>query len=415
MDTAALELPRRSATGALLIGLLLALLLAWVVAAPASAGGPGVWSNLSGTTGSNLTEVGLVTTPDGILHVAWIRNASTPGKQDLMYRTVKGSGALGTKRLVESSWSGLNNPAMVYYGGEIGIVFSGMRSINGGEIYDGLTLTHSLDGVTWALRPGGAFDPPGPPVTAAYASPVNAIAAGGQVYTTWYSSYGVWVLRGTAGGAAAHDFQSGLGSYGYYSNFGLGKGGDLWLVWASNATGNYGLWAAPVDQTGGAPGTRQRLAASVTKWSGNWEFDMQTSKVAVTGRPKGTGVFVAYPTGYPSTTKVRLWKLTPLKTTSLVVASGSAEKNQATVAAGADGRIWVAWSQYSGGHERICVRRSNVAATAFGPTKSYAAPKGYLSVYHLAAVVRGGKLDVLAHMGNMTGESTWHIQFKAPV
>ena len=142
---------------------------------------------------------------------------------------------------------------------------------------------------------------------------------------------------------------------------------------------------------------------------------MQTSKVAVTGRPKGTGVFVAYPTGYPSTTKVRLWKLTPTKTTSLVVASGSAEKNQATVAAGADGRIWVAWSQYSGGHERVCVRRSNLAATKFGATKSYATPKGYLSVYHLAAAVRGGKLNVFAQLGGLKAASTWHIQFKAPV
>ena len=389
------------------------LLLAAAVARPpmAAAGGVGKWSNLSGPTGSSLAEVGLVTTPNGILHVAWVRDSSTPGKQDLMYRTVKGSGAFGTKRVIESGWSVANEPTMLYYGGELGIIFSGIRSTDIGEIYDGLTLTHSLDGVTWALRPGGVFDPLG---STAYASPVDAIVAGGQVYTTWYGSDGVWVLRGTGGGVAAHDFQAGLGNYGYYSNFGLGKAGDLWLVWASNATGNSGLWAAPVDQTGGAPGTRQRLASSLTKYGGIRQFDMQTSKVAVTGRPKGTGVFVAYPTGYPSTTKVRLWKLTPTKTTGLVVASGGAEKNQATVAAGADGRIWVAWSQYSGGHERVCVRRSNVTATKFGPTRSYAVPAGYLSVYHLAAAVRGGKLDVFAHLGGLKAASTWHIQFKAP-
>jgi hypothetical protein len=142
---------------------------------------------------------------------------------------------------------------------------------------------------------------------------------------------------------------------------------------------------------------------------------MMTSKVAVTGRPKGTGVYVAYTTGYPSTNKVRVWKLTTAKITSTVVAAGSAEKGQTAIAAGADGRIWVVWSQSSlNGRDRVYVRRSNAAATAFGPAKHYSTPAGYPGVYHLAAIVRNGKLDVLAHLGGTQGLATWHIQFKAP-
>ena len=60
------------------------------------------------------------------------------------------------------------------------------------------------------------------------------------------------------------------------------------------------------------------------------------------------------------------------------------------------------------------MRRSNTVATAFGPAKYYGTPAGYTGVYHLAAIVRNGKLDVLAHLGGTKGLATWHIQFKAP-
>jgi len=385
----------------------------------ASAGGVGKWTNLSGATGSNLTQVGLVATPNGILHVAWIRDAATPGLQDLLYRTVNASGAFGAMQVVQANWSVLNDPALVYdpSAAQLGIVFSGMRSTNPGEVYDGLTVTISSNGgASWALDPSGVFDPPG---SSAYASPISAIAGGGVQFSTWYGSDGVWVLRGVSGSTAAYDYQhspTDLGNYGYYPNFGLDKNGTLWLVWASNGTGHSGLWADTVNQTTGAPvGPQVMLPNSTTSYGGAPQFDMMTSKVAVTGRPKGTGVYVAYTTGYPSTNKVRVWHLTTAKITSTVVAKGSAEKGQTAIAAGPDGRIWVVWSQSSlSGRDRVYVRRSNTAATAFGPAKYYSTPAGYTGVYHLAAIVRHGKLDVLAHLGGTKGLATWHIQFKAP-
>ena len=92
------------------------LLLAGVAIRPptAAAGGVGKWTNLSGATGSNLTQVGLVRTPDGLLRVAWIRDAATPGLQDLMYRTVKASGAFCAAQVVQAGWSVLNDPALLY-------------------------------------------------------------------------------------------------------------------------------------------------------------------------------------------------------------------------------------------------------------------------------------------------------------
>ncbi len=110
-----------------------------------------------------------------------------------------------------------------------------------------------------------------------------------------------------------------------------------------------------------------------------------------------------------------MWDLTTAKITSTVVATGSAGKGPTAIAAGPDGRLWVVWSQSSpSGSDRVYVRRSNTAATAFGPAKYYGTPAGYTGVYHLAAIVRNGKLDVLAHLGGTKGLATWHIQFKAP-
>ena len=240
--------------------------------------------------GQRLDSGGAGRQAEGILNVAWIRDAATPGLQDLVYRTVDASGAFGAMQVVQASWSVLNDPALLYdpSAAQLGIVFSGMRSPNPGEVCDGLTVTISSNGgASWALDPFGVFDPPG---SSAYGSPISAIAAGGVQFSTWYGSDGVWVLRGISGSTAAYGYQHSpidLGNYGYHPNFGLDKNGSLWLVWASNGTGHSGLWAATVNQTTGAPvGSQVMLPNSTTTYGGSPEFDMMTSKVAVTGRPK---------------------------------------------------------------------------------------------------------------------------------
>jgi hypothetical protein len=415
MSSARSQAPLRGAVALFaLVVVLAALAGAAVRPQAAAAGGAGSWTNLSGQTGTNLTQSGLLVTPDGVLHVSWIRDAKAAGLQDLLWRDVKASGSFGPVKVLESGWSILNDPSVVSDPGvaAIDVVFGGMRSTAVSDPYDGLTLTTSTDGgAGWTLDPAGVIDPPG---SLAYGSPVSAVVAGRILYTTWYGSDGVWVHRGVSSATPAYDYQSGLGTYGYYSNLALDGGGDLWLLWASNATGNSGVWAARVDQaTGGMLGSPVKLPGSTTKWGGAQQFDMMLSRVPAAGRAAG-GVFVAYPAGYPSTKSVRLWKVTASKTTSTVVATGSAEKTQTAIAADPKGRIWVVWSQHAGGRDRVYVRRSNVAATAFGPARYSVVPNGYPSVYHLAAVVRGGKLDVLAHLGGTKGEATWHIQFKPP-
>jgi hypothetical protein len=397
----------------------LAFLVAVAVAAAlpcaAVAGGVGKWTGLTGPTGTNLTQVTLVQTPDGLLHVAWTGASATAGRDDLLHRVIKASGSFGTKQQVETGWSAINDPAILRdpVFGDLGIVFSGIRGAYAGDPYQRMTMTTSSNlGSTWSLLPS-LIDPPS---SQSWASPVAAAYPGSTLFTTWYGSSGVWVHRGTVSSVPSYDYQSGLGSFGYYSNLGLEKAGALWLVWASNATGHAGVYAQLVDQTSGAPGgPRYKLPYSTTKWSGAQRFSMMMSRVPVAGRTKGSGVFVAYPTGYPSTKKVRLWKITAAKRTTMVVAGGTAIKDQTAVAAGPDGRVWVVWSQRASGRWKIVVRRSNATVTRFGPTKAYSLPSGYRAVWHLAAAVRNGKLDVLAHAGGGSkANATLHIQVRAP-
>lgn len=415
--TSTRPLQERRGAGALTAVLVL-LALAVLVAAgrpqAAVAGGVGTWSNLTGQTGTNLTQSTVVVTQDGLLRAAWIRDSTTPGLQDLLTREVKSTGAFTAPRVLQAGWSVLNDPSFaVLSNTSLQLYFSGMRSTDPGEVYDGLTSEISTDfGGTWQLNPAGVIDPAG---STAYASPVSATMVNGMIFASWYGTNGVWVHRGWDRAVPAYDFQAALGTYGYYSNFALDQGGDLWLLWASNATGKSGVWAARVDQaTGAMLGPPVKLPGSTTRFAGAQQFDMMMSRVPAAGRPNAGGVYVAYPTGYPSTKVVRLWRVTAGKVSSMTLATGGQEKGQTAIAVDGKGRVWVVWSQHALGRDRVYVRRSNGSVTAFGPAKYSTVPGGYQSVMHLAAAARNGKLDVLAHCSGTKGDATWHIQFKPP-
>ena len=422
--SAAMERVRRAA----ILMLLAAAVLSVSLPAAAEADVVGRWRNFTGSTGTNLTQVSLLTTPDGRLHVAWYGPSLTPGRDDLMYRTIKAPGAFGSKERVQTAWAALNDPAILYdpLSGAIGLVFSGVRDAYPGDPYQRMTVTTSFNGGSTWLLSTNLIDPP---TSTSRTSPVAGAIAGNALFATWYGSSGVWVHRGLDSATPAYEYQSslGLGSFGYHSAFGLERAGYLWLVWASSATGvgtllpahggvHEGLYAQMVELATGAPiGTRYKLSRSTTRWAGAQRFSMMSSRVPVTGRTRGSGVFVAYPTGYPSTKTVRLWKVTASRQTSVVVAAGSAKKGQTAVAAGPDGRVWVAWSQRARGRWKVVVRRSNASVTRWGPTKAYRLPYGYRVVWHLAAAVRKGKLDVLAHAGGGSkGDATLHIRIRAP-
>lgn len=412
---AAVTARRHAALSVVLTAIVLVMvLLVWP--GRAGAGSPGTWSDVTGPTGTNLTQVGLVRGPGDTLHVAWVRESSgTPGKDDLVVTQLSAGGVRGAVVAVQSGWGALNDPALVFSGTQLQVFFGGIRGAYAGDPVQGLRWATSASGSVWTLQAGAIDNVAG---HFAYGSPVNAVRApSGVPFFTWYGAPGVFVHRSTSGGSPDYGFHALIGGAccGYHSNLAYDAlGDDLWVAWASNASGKVGLWIAPVSQASGAPaGAATLLPLSTTSFGGSPSFSVMGSRVPITGRPAGLdGVFVAYPTGYPGTTKVRLWKVAPGAVSSQVIAAGKAPKGQVAVAADPNGRVWVIWSQRDGARARVFARRSNPTVTTFGAPVSFRTPPGTATVYHLAAAAQQGRLDVLAHLAGSKPEATWHTQLK---
>jgi hypothetical protein len=395
-----------------LAALLLAVAAVTVLIAPsAKAGGPSRWTDVTGNTRTNLTQVGLARSADGVLHIDWIRPAFVG--YDVVTRAVSAGGALGAPVVVASGWSNLNNPDMaVRPDGSLIAFFDGQHTLDPQELNLGACYaTAPADALAWTLGPGHLDSASG---SAAYVSDVSGLVTPADVpLVTWYGTNGVYVHASFDASLPNYEFQSLLGPtayYGYYSNLAIdGAGGQVWLAWASNATGKSGVWAARVDAASGAPvGEAVRMPGSVVRYSGSWWFSMMGSRTPVTGRPGRAGVWVAYPLGYPTTTKIALWRLGG--TSTVTVASGAAAKGHAAVAAAPDGRVWVVWSQRNGERSRIYARVSNTTVTSFRPAVSVLTPAGYGDVYNIAASAQNGRVDIVAHLASATQERTWHTQ-----
>jgi hypothetical protein len=390
----------------------LLILLALAVAPAVSAGGPGQWSQVTASGLSNIRQVSLARTPDGILHVAW----AGPGYSatQILERSISPAGTLLTDaQPVLPASTSIGDPALLAGGGTMWAFFAGF--FVGGR--DGLAYS-ALNGGLWSI-PTLATS-----AGAAYlATPSVVQAADGTLFEAWDSESGVFVHRGLLSATAPIEFNNvDPGPTGYYTNLASETGTSrIWLAWSripdALHPGTNGVWVRMVDPATGAPvGAAYRLPGSTTAFNGAPEFVIMQSRTPMVGRPTGGGVYVAYPTGYPTTQGVRLWKLgtdaggsTPTST-SVAVAAGSAVKDDVAVAADPAGRLWVLWTQNGGSRTAVYARRSNAAATVFGAPVTVLVPAGTTSVWRLVAAAQAGRVDVLAHLERDGASATWHTQ-----
>ncbi len=388
-----------------------AVLLAGAAARPpaAAAGGPGVWTDVSGPVGSLLVQPRVARDPSGVLHVVWITQG-TP--QDLMYRPIAADGVAGGKLAIATGWPSLGNPAVVYQSG----VADGLRVFAGGVLdssgsHEGLSWWSSADGgAAWTLQPGVISGPGG----TAYSSDVAAAVTPAGVFQTWFSSAGVFVHRSVSPGT---DYNvNDVGNYGYSSALAYNGVDDrLYVVAAYNATGKQGLWAREIDQaTGDALGASFQLPGSTSSYGGGQEFAQKQMPVPATGLPRQGAIVFAYPTGYPASTTMRVWRLDGSgTTTTTTLATGGGEKQATAVAADPSGRVWVAWSDSSGTRRHVYACRSNPGATAWGKTVSVLAPSGTETLWQLAADAQAGRLDVLGQFTSGGDNVIYHTQLTA--
>lgn len=371
---------------------LAAFALAVAGAAPAVAAS---WHRVTPAGGDNSDEVAMLRTADGALHLAWVQdNAADPTLQDIASRTLAAGGkSLGPVALVASGWPTLSNPALVPGPAGLRAFFGGIHTLVSGDPNDELSTAVSSDGgVSWALQVGNVSDAPG-----AYASDTAATLppSGVPVIAGGGTGFDVYVTTGLVP-APIFAPQSQLGAaFGDSPNLATDASGTPYLAWASQAPGNRGIWAQPLTAAGGPAGPPLRMPGLVEKDA----FAPESQRTPLAARAGG-GVYIAYPAGYPATTRVKLWKVGAPR--SRTIAQGPGD-HVATVAAAAAGRLWVLWS---GDDDRIHVARTNQAATRLGAWVSAAPPPGTQSIYRLDASAASGSVDVLA-LTDAGADATW--------
>jgi hypothetical protein len=356
-----------------------------------------VWRQVTAPGGAAIDQVGLLRTPDGVLHVAW-HNRSGPNTEDLWHTRIAPDGALGPTTPIVTGWAGILDASLTPAPGGIRAFWGGIRTTDSEEPNRELNTAYSTDGgQSWALQTGSVA-PGGAQV---YGSDVSATALpDGTPLQAWSGTLGTWVHSGLEPASPNVDYQAPLGQYGYFPGIASDATGRAMMAWFSSAAGNVGVVAQAIGATGAPAGPIITMPGTDVMVGGG-----TVSRTPIAARVGG-GFYVAYGVGYPTAGDVRLWAAGASRSRLIARAQG---EPAVAVAADPDGRLWVAWSDGAFGDKRVLARRSNPAGTRFGATVSAGAVKGAHSVYSLDASATRGSLDLLALLGTGTasGGSTY--------
>ncbi len=358
------------------------------------------WAPVTGAT-SIIQEVGKVRGPDGTLHVVWTRDTPGASTQDVFQAPVSASGVVGAATVIASGFSTASNPAIVNTaGGGLEVFFGGIQCTTTSICPTGLfTATSSDGGKTWTA-PAALFDR-----DSAYASDMSATTlSDGTPFETWFATAGVFVHRGLDPGSPDYEYQGPLGGgcCGYYSNLAADAAGHMQLAWDSNATGRLGVWTQAVDPATGAPsGSPLLMPGSVTNYNGAPDQSQMLQRTPIVARPGQAGQFyIAYPAGYPETTKVLLWQVGAATSTTIVNEPGG--HDQVSLAADGTGRLWVFWTHSTSGGPHVFARR--LGAAGLEAPIDIGAPAGAQSIYKLDGDVSpAGDPEALALIGFANG------------
>jgi hypothetical protein len=172
------------------------------------------------------------------------------------------------------------------------------------------------------------------------------------------------------------------------------KAGQTWAVWYSQTdakdAATQGVLAQPIEP---ALGTQIQGPGSLTHSHGSYDA-LEPSQRIVTADRAGGGVYAAYGVGFPTASKVALWKL-GAKTALTLGTGGNAQR--VGTAADSDGRVWLYWWDESS--HSIETVRTNSASTRFGSVCKVATPGDGDAVWDLVGNAAGGPLQLFALAG----------------
>lgn len=371
-------------------------LAALVAALTASAGPPGSWTRLTDPNGRNIDEAGLARTPDGVLHAFWVREAgSTEG---IFHTRISPSGQAGARAPVLDGFQGVGNPDAVVTGDQqLRVFFMGLGGPT--DTTGVVSASSALTGEAWVAdgrvsSSKSAVGSVGAGVTGA-ADPAFAYAI--------TSHLGFHV--GLDPASADQDLEPDKKCCDYLPDLATdAASGQTIVAWYSNAEGRSGTWARQVLPSVGGP----MLAPGSVTAGKSLGRDQRT---AIAARVGGPGVYVAYCSGYPTCKRALLWRVGAKKA---LPAGGSPDVEDVNVAPGPEGRLWVMW--HDGQSSRtLFVRRTNKAASRFGPIVRVKPPGGTTSIWKVKGEGSLGALDLLASVSTGKALATWHTQVRPPL
>jgi hypothetical protein len=381
----------------------------------------GHWEKIGRTT-TNFSQPGLVSGVPGqdvYLHVLWVRPLA-PDYADLVRTRVTASGDVSISDTIQSGWDFMwPVPDLVISG-----VYANLMAIWGGTRTTEPSDPNSNISVAWGPPPNSpdawTLEPAN--VSEAQGGSSSSIGADtgsghGLVFTT-YGTTGVFVHHGIDPTTPDFNLQTQLGGCCGYSPDVATTGAGALVAWYSNALNHQGVWVQAVDLDSSAPvGAAVRMPGSTTLFNG---VDQSIQQITRTPIAAGNGVddphtYVAYPGGYPSSTKMLVWTIGPdgPAAGSVVVGKGVSVHTPA-VATDAHGHVWVAWSEGGTGGTRLFARRSDVGGKRWGETVEVALPEDDTGCQTLYEVTpehpTDGDLDIIATISSGCGAEVdlWH-------
>jgi len=371
-------------------------LAAVVLTSAAAAGPPGSWTRAGKRPGSDAFQAGLARTADGVLHVVSLREDGT--KVDLWQVRIDSDGRLVGSNEIAAAWSRLANPDLVLTSdGGLRVVFGGAHTEDPAETAVGvLSATAPAAGAPWTLDPDPVVTDPASAsadVGAGVArdgDPVVAWVFGGSLQYHWGVGPTSRDLTVPRAGCCATDPDVATDS----------ASGQTYVGWFTDVVRASGIF---VQALGPAGPVGRRLYAPGSSAKNRTGAAPPGQRVAIAARNGGPGVYLSYAIGYPKVRRVGLWRVGQPTTVLRLVAPGATD---VALAAGPQGRLWLAW-QRSG---RIFATRTNRAVTKAEPARAFTPPPRTTGIWSVQGDGSLGPLDLVVNVDATGGTTFWHQQ-----
>jgi len=338
-------------------------------------GGPGHWSQVTGTT-SDIADVGLVRGADGVLHVLW-ENGTISGHESIMDTPIAPNGTVGHAVTILGGLDAASFPDATATSNGLAVFWVGTKGHISG-IYEA---TRPARGGHWSLGPVI-------PETLLPGSVSVGTASDGRPWVSFTDSFSMTLLH------LGHPIDQVPTACCYYFT-GLatdGVTGTSYVAYMSLVNKKMGIWVQRLSQAG-ITGAASRLPGSET--GGN--VQPLDQRVGITGRGHGrAGVYVSYDVGYAPARALDVYRLGASKPVTLATFSIFGEQLQgSTLTAGPDGRLWDAWIDGAGSTPQLFVRASSLNAATWGKAVHVPLPSGTQFVWQVYASAQAGRIDLV--------------------